>query len=103
MRRIPRQFEAFCALWDIEQPLYVTDENDNALCGQTCYDDTTMQIARRIGIARPFKQRDRWETFWHEVVHVIDYTLHHGDSDRWSHSEVDRVGRLLAQITWSMQ
>lgn len=103
MKRIPKQFEVFCALWDVEQPKYVTDENDNGLLGMASYDDTTIQVARRTDKIVSLSNRDRWETFWHEVVHVIDYTLHHEESEQWGHSEVDRVGRLLAQITWSMR
>jgi hypothetical protein len=96
------QFEAFCALWEVVQPDRLLDENDNWLLGQCNMDDTTIEVAKRGRDGEVLKARDRFETFWHEVAHVIDFCIHHEEGG-WSHNEIDMVGRLLAQITWSMK
>ena len=103
MRKFPKQFEAFCAIWDIEQPDVLLNEDDMQLLGQYCTDDTIIEIAKLGLDGKKLKPRDRWETLWHEIVHVLDATIHHDDNDKWGHSEIDMIGRLLAQITWSMK
>ena len=103
MKKIPKSFEAFIALWEVSQPMVLFDEDDNALLGQCNVDDTTIEIARCGADGKKLKMRDRLETLGHEIAHVIDLTLHHDEKDQWSHSEVDMVGRLITQIFYSME
>lgn len=106
MKRIPRKFDLMLSEWKvIEAPSAIVTEEDGSeeeVLG-VCYSDFAHIVLGKTLSGQKLDTKKRYETLWHEIVHAIDFALHHDPEDRWSHSEVDRLGRILAQIVWTME
>jgi hypothetical protein len=100
---LPSRFDLFCSVWRVLRPDLLLDEEDRVLLGQCDPDRSRIEVATKSPSGDVLPPRNVWETFWHEVVHAIDHSMNHDEADRMSHSAIDRMGRALAQVTWTMR
>jgi hypothetical protein len=101
MRKIPHGFTVLNSTYVVKMVDNLAEQS--GALGLWYGDDCEIEISRRGVDGKRIPAAHVWEVFWHEVCHALWDAVFPGcdHNDARVHADVDRAGRLLAQITWT--